>query len=136
MREDRQPRRRRPGTFDDHRTRRKGGRGANGVPRHPDPPDAEGAGMELKPLLIENARLLGGETGRLLAVDGRIAALNPAEPPEGAERIDAKGQCLAPGIIHLGVFATDKPAFPFAGITRAALLPHRDRKSTRLNSSP
>src|SRR3546814_4074663 len=88
-----------------------------------DPPDAEGAGMELKPLLIENARLLGGETGRLLAVDGRIAALNPAEAPEGAERIDAKGQWLAPGIIDLGVFATDKPAFHFGGITRAALMP-------------
>ncbi|MBB5708251.1 dihydroorotase [Sphingopyxis panaciterrulae] len=79
--------------------------------------------MELKPLLIENTRLLGGETGRLLAVDGRIAALNPAEAPEGAERIDAKGQWLAPGIIDLGVFATDKPAFHFGGITRAALMP-------------
>lgn len=79
--------------------------------------------MELKPLLIDNARLLGGDTGRLLAVDGRIAALDPADVPADAERIDAKGQWLAPGIIDLGVFATDKPAFHFGGITRAALMP-------------
>ncbi len=40
-----------------------------------------------------------------------------------AEIIDAKGMVIAPGIIDLGVFATDKPAFRFGGITRAALMP-------------
>src|SRR3546814_16164216 len=79
--------------------------------------------MELKPLLIENARLLGGETGRLLAVDARIAALNPAEAPEGAARIDAKGQWLAPGIIDLGAFPTAQPPFHFAGLHRPAPMP-------------
>ncbi|APW72988.1 MULTISPECIES: dihydroorotase [Sphingopyxis] len=79
--------------------------------------------MELKPLLIANARLLGGNVGSLLAVGGRIAAIDPAERPEGIETVDAKGQWLAPGIIDLGVFATDKPAFHFGGITRAALMP-------------
>ncbi|QUM71546.1 dihydroorotase [Sphingopyxis granuli] len=79
--------------------------------------------MELKPLLITNARLLGGNVGSLLAVGGRIAAIDPAERPEGTETVDAKGQWLAPGIIDLGVFATDKPAFHFGGITRAALMP-------------
>ena len=79
--------------------------------------------MELKPLLITNARLLGGEVGSLLVADGRIAALNPNETPDGTETVDAKGQWLAPGIIDLGVFATDKPAFHFGGITRAALMP-------------
>ncbi|HEX2814547.1 MAG TPA: dihydroorotase [Sphingopyxis sp.] len=79
--------------------------------------------MELTPLLIANARLLGGESASLLVVDGRIAALNPSEAPEGTETIDARGQWLAPGIIDLGVFATDKPAFHFGGITRAALMP-------------
>ncbi|MGB7410232.1 MAG: dihydroorotase [Sphingopyxis granuli] len=79
--------------------------------------------MELKPLLITNARLLGGNVGSLLAVGGRIAAIDPAERPEGAETVDAKGRWLAPGIIDLGVFATDKPAFHFGGITRAALMP-------------
>ncbi|WP_428627525.1 dihydroorotase [Sphingopyxis sp.] len=79
--------------------------------------------MELTPLLITNARLLGGESGSLLVVDGRIAAIDPSETPDGTETIDAKGQWLAPGIIDLGVFATDKPAFHFGGITRAALMP-------------
>ncbi|MCW0199725.1 dihydroorotase family protein [Sphingopyxis sp.] len=79
--------------------------------------------MELNPLLITNARLLGGESASLLVERGRIAALDPAETPEGTETVDAKGQWLAPGIIDLGVFATDKPAFHFGGITRAALMP-------------
>ncbi len=79
--------------------------------------------MELSPLLITNARLLGGDTVSLRVEDGRIAALNPPETPGYAETIDAGGQWLAPGIIDLGVFATDKPAFHFGGITRAALMP-------------
>ncbi len=79
--------------------------------------------MELNPLLIRNARLLGGESASLLVAHGRIAALNPTETPEGCAAIEAKGQWLAPGIIDLGVFATDKPAFHFGGITRAALMP-------------
>ena len=82
--------------------------------------------MELKPLLIANAQLIDGDTprpGSLLVVDGRIAAIDPADIPDGTETVDAKGQWLAPGIIDLGVFATDKPAFHFGGITRAALMP-------------
>ena len=82
--------------------------------------------MELKPLHILNARLIDGDaprSGSLLAVDGRIAAIDPTAVPEGVEAVDAKGQWLAPGIIDLGVFATDKPAFHFGGITRAALMP-------------
>jgi len=79
--------------------------------------------MELTPLLIANARLLGGETVSLLVENGRIAALNPSDTPGNAATIDAKGQWLAPGIVDLGVFATDKPAFHFGGITRAALMP-------------
>ena len=79
--------------------------------------------MELTPLIITGARLLGGPTASLLVTGGRIAALDPADIPEGADTVDAKGQWLAPGIIDLGVFATDKPAFHFGGITRAALMP-------------
>ena len=79
--------------------------------------------MELKPLLITNARLLGGDRGSVLVVQGRIASIDPAETPESTETVDAKGQWLAPGIIDLGVFSTDKPAFHFGGITRAALMP-------------
>lgn len=79
--------------------------------------------MELSPLLITNARLLGGESVSLRVEDGRIAALNSSDSPGYVETIDARGQWLAPGIIDLGVFATDKPAFHFGGITRAALMP-------------
>ena len=82
--------------------------------------------MELKPLHIVNAQLVDAETpraGSLLVIDGRIVALDPTDTPEGTEIVDAKGQWLAPGIIDLGVFATDKPAFHFGGITRAALMP-------------
>ena len=82
--------------------------------------------MELKPLHIVGAQLIDGDAprlGSLLAVDGRIAAIDPTELPDGAETIDARGQWLAPGIIDLGVFATDKPASHFGGITRAALMP-------------
>jgi dihydroorotase len=79
-------------------------------------------------LLIENALLVDASepqprSGSLLIADGRIAALNPAQPPGDADRIDARGLWLAPGLIDLGVFATDKPAFHFGGITRAALMP-------------
>ncbi len=42
---------------------------------------------------------------------------------ENSETIDASGLIIAPGIIDLSVFATDKPAFRFGGITRAALMP-------------
>ena len=82
--------------------------------------------MELRPLHIVNALLIDGDAprpGSLLAVDGRIAALDPIDIPDGTETVEAKGQWLAPGIIDLGVFATDKPAFHFGGITRAALMP-------------
>ena len=80
------------------------------------------------PLLIENALLVDAAAdaprpGSLLVADGRIAALNPPDIPADAERIDAGGQWLTPGLIDLGVFATDKPAFHFGGITRAALMP-------------
>lgn len=79
-------------------------------------------------LLIENALLVDASAdqprpGSLLVIGGHIADHNPAEIPSHAERVDAKGQWLAPGLIDLGVFATDKPAFHFGGIIRAALMP-------------
>lgn len=79
--------------------------------------------MELNPFVITNARLLGGDSVSLLVVAGSISAINPAETPDGAETVDARGQWIAPGIVDLGVFVTDKPAFHFGGITRAALMP-------------
>jgi dihydroorotase len=83
--------------------------------------------MELKPLTIRNARLMGGALGSISVDQGRICAINSDAPQaptaQGADIIDAQGQWLTPGIIDLGVFATDKPAFHFGGITRAALMP-------------
>ena len=51
----------------------------------------------------------------------RIETVGTADPH--GETLDAAGLIVAPGIIDLGVFATDKPAFHFGGITRAALMP-------------
>jgi dihydroorotase len=61
--------------------------------------------------------------GTLLIEGDRILASGDIAIPADAERIDAKGLVVAPGLIDLGVFSTDKPAFHFGGITRAALMP-------------
>ncbi|MCT2558907.1 dihydroorotase [Tsuneonella sp. YG55] len=47
-------------------------------------------------------------------------------PRDGDEIVEAKGQLVAPGLVDLGVFAVDKPAFRFGGITRAALMPDQN----------
>jgi dihydroorotase len=57
------------------------------------------------PLLIHNARLIDPASGldslgALLIENGRIASLTGAAP-DGAERLDAGGQCLAPGLIDM-----------------------------------
>lgn len=82
---------------------------------------------QARPLTITNAQLVthGGVTsGALRCADGLIAALGPdVAAEEGDEVINARGKLLAPGIVDLGVFAVDKPAFHFGGITRAALMP-------------
>ncbi|QJQ32955.1 amidohydrolase family protein [Sphingomonas lacunae] len=79
-------------------------------------------------MLIINARLVRSDadvsqSGTLLVENGRIAAINPDAASLDVETFDARGQLLAPGIIDLGVFATDRRAFHFGGITRAALMP-------------
>ena len=78
------------------------------------------------PLTITGGRLVlpdGLRPGALRCVDGRIAALGDVMPEAGDLVVDAKGQLIAPGLVDLGVFAVDKPAFHFGGITRAALMP-------------
>jgi dihydroorotase len=87
--------------------------------------------MILEPLTITNARLVlpTGEPvkGALRTEGDRIAALGPDVRPEHGDRVfDAKGLLLAPGLVDLGVFAVDKPAFHFGGITRAALMPDQN----------
>ena len=76
------------------------------------------------PVTLTNARLVtpdGVRDGSLRMDKGRIAALGDI-PAEG-EAVDAKGKLVVPGLVDLGVFAIDKPAFHFGGITRAALMP-------------
>ncbi|QTD56364.1 dihydroorotase [Parasphingorhabdus cellanae] len=59
-----------------------------------------------------------------VATDGdRICRISEDGPSENQQTIDCKGAILAPGIIDLGVFSIDKPAFHYGGITRAALMP-------------
>jgi dihydroorotase len=79
-------------------------------------------------LAIINARLADPAAtevapGAILIEGDRIVATGAIEIPADAERIDARGLIVAPGLIDLGVFRTDKPAFHFGGITRAALMP-------------
>lgn len=78
-----------------------------------------------RPATIANGRLVtpdGLREGTLRLVDGMIDALD-APAQDGDETIDAIGALVAPGLVDLGVFAIDKPAFHFGGITRAALMP-------------
>jgi len=75
--------------------------------------------------ILNGALLLPGKTdpekGHLHVTADRIESVGKADPH--GETLDATGLIVAPGIIDLGVFATDKPAFRFGGITRAALMP-------------
>jgi dihydroorotase len=79
-----------------------------------------------RPFTVTGGRLvlLGGvRPGAIRCVDGRIAAVGDVNPAEGDEVIDAAGALVAPGLVDFGVFAIDKPAFHFGGVTRAALMP-------------
>jgi dihydroorotase len=61
--------------------------------------------------------------GDILIADDRIAAIGTISIPTDADLIDATGALVAPGMVDLGVFAVDKPAFIAGGITRIALMP-------------
>lgn len=67
-------------------------------------------------------RLPGGGISTILVEGEHIAAVG-GDVPAGAEMIDGAGKMLAPGIVDLGVFRVDGPAFRFGGIVRAALMP-------------
>ena len=86
--------------------------------------------MKTTALAITNGRLLlPGQpplAGTLRAVGDRIAALGEIAPEPGDRVVDARGALIAPGLVDLGVFAIDKPAFHFGGITRAALMPDQN----------
>ncbi|QZH74155.1 MAG: amidohydrolase family protein [Erythrobacter sp.] len=81
---------------------------------------------QLRPLTITNGRVVtpsGVVEGAVRCEGGLIVSLGDGGWYDGDEVIDAKGKIVAPGLVDLGVFAIDKPAFHFGGITRAALMP-------------
>ncbi|MDC0886542.1 amidohydrolase family protein [Altererythrobacter sp.] len=81
---------------------------------------------QARPLIITNGRVVtpdGIVDGGIACADGMILAVGDIEAVADADMVDAKGQLVAPGLVDLGVFAIDKPAFHFGGITRAALMP-------------
>jgi dihydroorotase len=69
-----------------------------------------------------NVRLPDGTAARVL-IDGETIAATGGDVPSGAQTVDCGGKLLAPGIVDLGVFRVDGPAFRFGGIVRAALMP-------------
>lgn len=82
---------------------------------------------QVRPLTITSGKLVtpeGLSDGAVRLADGVIEAVGAdVSMEDGDEVLDAKGKLVAPGLVDLGVFAVDKPAFQFGGITRAALMP-------------
>ena len=81
---------------------------------------------QARALTITDGRLVtpgGIVSGAIRCANGRIEAVGEVAARERDEIVDAKGLLVAPGLVDFGVFAIDKPAFHFGGITRAALMP-------------
>ena len=80
-----------------------------------------------QPLTITGGKLVTPEgivEGALRIENGLIAAVGgDTAAQDGDTIIEARGKLVAPGLVDLGVFKIDKPAFHFGGITRAALMP-------------
>jgi dihydroorotase len=96
-----------------------------------------------RPLVITNARIVDPATdrdasGAILVENGRIAGIAEGAPqgvPEGAERVDARGMVVAPGLIDMRVFtgepgheyretlATAADAAAAGGVTSFVLMP-------------
>ena len=78
-----------------------------------------------RPITITGGKLVtpdGVRDAAIRFVDGNIVEVG-GEAYDGDLTVDAKGLLVAPGLVDLGVFAIDKPACHFGGITRAALMP-------------
>jgi dihydroorotase len=81
----------------------------------------------MRPLALTNARIVDPASGRdaigtLVVRDRLIESVDGGVPPD-AERIDARGRVLAPGLIDAMAFRTDKAACLAGGITRLLLMP-------------
>jgi len=83
-----------------------------------------------RPLTITNAMLVlpGSDPvrGAIRCENGHIAAIGDVAAQAGDRQVDAGGKLVAPGLVDLGVFEIDKPAFHYGGITRAALMPDQN----------
>lgn len=80
----------------------------------------------MTPLAILNGKVIGPDgirDGSILVRDRLIAEIGCFETLADANVIDANGALIAPGIVDIGSFAIDIPAFAAGGITRAGLMP-------------
>ena len=82
---------------------------------------------QVVPLTITNGDIVTADgivQGAVRLTDGLIEAAGADVTAQAGDTVlDARGKLIAPGLVDLGVFAVDKPAFHFGGITRAALMP-------------
>ena len=82
---------------------------------------------QVRPLTITGGEIVtpgGIVKGAVRLVDGLIEAAGAdVAAQDGDDVVEARGKLIAPGLVDFGVFAIDKPAFHFGGITRAALMP-------------
>ncbi|MEP0191727.1 MAG: dihydroorotase [Erythrobacter sp.] len=80
-----------------------------------------------RPLTITGGTLVtpdGLVEGAIRLEDGLIAAVGVGvTADENDNVVNARRKLVTPGLVDLGVFSIDKPAFHFGGITRAALMP-------------
>ncbi len=79
-------------------------------------------------LAILNAKLVDPVNGTItpggvLIKERHIVATGMIDMPADIATIDARGAHVAPGLVDLGIFAIDMPAFTAGGITRAVLMP-------------
>ena len=80
------------------------------------------------PLTVTNGRVVLPDgtlvRGAVRCEGDRIVAVGADVTAQDGDRVhDARGYLIAPGLVDFGVFAIDKPAFHFGGVTRAALMP-------------
>jgi dihydroorotase len=83
------------------------------------------------PLTVTGGRLLLADgtiqPGAIRSEDGFITAIGADVAPQDGDTVhDARGALVTPGLVDIGVFAIDKPAFQFGGVTRAGLMPDQN----------
>lgn len=104
------------------------------IPSHASDPSKNTGKESQLPLYIDNVNIVDVKTGKviknrqLLILNGKIAAIKPAETPiveENYSRHDGKGSYVTPGLIDMHVHAYDPAAFMIAlshGVTHLRLM--------------